>query len=348
MNTELTLTEQQEWDDSNATIVRGFMAYYESGLAIRRVRDARLYRDEYTTFEECCRQHWGISKTQANRLVLAAEVAQGLAPIGVKPATESVARELARLPVIDRGPTWLAIVSTNERPTAKGVREAVDRQKELKRLKDLIKHHHEECVGSADETCRALTQLVESIESMVMRYRAMTHAPSSDEDKRIIVDTLEKHLRLFEEQGDMLKVIEPLASWPANEWTVQSCRDQLKAWAEELGTFTTAQPAGKGVNKGHHAQQPQDSAATGVPPMNYITLARIRELEPRFAMLEAHAEQIGQTCLPDYGPEWVRLKHAMTRLVGWECRVPELRTHEAYDVAIDRIAELYEPMETPE
>jgi hypothetical protein len=38
---------------------------------------------------------WGMSKTHANRQIDAAGVASALTPIGVKPSSEGVARELA-------------------------------------------------------------------------------------------------------------------------------------------------------------------------------------------------------------------------------------------------------------
>jgi hypothetical protein len=46
------------------------------------------------TFEAYCKDRWGMTKTHANRLIGAAEVTDALAPIGAKPLTEAVAREL--------------------------------------------------------------------------------------------------------------------------------------------------------------------------------------------------------------------------------------------------------------
>jgi len=52
-----------------------------------------------------------MSKTNANRLVAAAEVTSNLAPIGVMPATESQARPLTQLPPDVQLVAWFA---TNE------------------------------------------------------------------------------------------------------------------------------------------------------------------------------------------------------------------------------------------
>jgi len=57
----------------------------------------RLYREQYETFEDYCRERWGWSKTHVNRQVDAARVAAALTPIGVIPANEAQARELVPL-----------------------------------------------------------------------------------------------------------------------------------------------------------------------------------------------------------------------------------------------------------
>ncbi len=63
------------------------------------IRDSRLYREQgYGKFEDYCRERWGWSKTHANRQIQAAEVVGNLTPIGVIPANEAQARELAAAP----------------------------------------------------------------------------------------------------------------------------------------------------------------------------------------------------------------------------------------------------------
>jgi site-specific DNA-methyltransferase (adenine-specific) len=65
-------------------------------MALREIREARLYRERYATFEDYCRERWGMSRVHAHRQIEAANIAQ-LLPIGNRPATESQARELAPL-----------------------------------------------------------------------------------------------------------------------------------------------------------------------------------------------------------------------------------------------------------
>lgn len=81
--------------DAEAVIERGLATFVEVGAALMSIRDDRLYRVEYGTFEDYCRERWGMSNRHANRLVEAAEITLTLGPIG--PTSESQARELSGL-----------------------------------------------------------------------------------------------------------------------------------------------------------------------------------------------------------------------------------------------------------
>lgn len=67
----------------------------EVAKALASIRDERLYRADFPTFEAYCRERWGMTRQHANRQIVAAEVAAALEPIGSIP--ESQARELADL-----------------------------------------------------------------------------------------------------------------------------------------------------------------------------------------------------------------------------------------------------------
>jgi hypothetical protein len=65
---------------------------------VERQKSARLYRADYGTFEDYCREKWGFTKTYANNLIASAETVKSLpdelTTIVVK---EGQARELARV-----------------------------------------------------------------------------------------------------------------------------------------------------------------------------------------------------------------------------------------------------------
>jgi hypothetical protein len=58
----------------------------KAGQALAKMRESRLYREDYNTFEEFCRKRWKMGRHLANKLIAAAEVAQNLVTIGHHPA----------------------------------------------------------------------------------------------------------------------------------------------------------------------------------------------------------------------------------------------------------------------
>lgn len=95
---ELTITERYDLLGYENVIRKGLKTFIDVGNALMAIRDGRLYRVEYATFEEYCKQKWDMSRNYADRLIGAADVAEDLMPIGVKlPTSESVLRPLTNL-----------------------------------------------------------------------------------------------------------------------------------------------------------------------------------------------------------------------------------------------------------
>jgi hypothetical protein len=68
------------------------------GLALTTIRDERLYRYEFTTFEEYCRNRWEYGRRYVNYLISAAQVFTHLGTNGAqKPAHERQVRPLIGL-----------------------------------------------------------------------------------------------------------------------------------------------------------------------------------------------------------------------------------------------------------
>lgn len=93
----LNEAEARECSECEEIIRRGWDSFLEVGFALVTIRQKRLYRDRYGTFDDYCRQKWEFSKTHANRLIEAASVSAILTPIGVKLKSESQARPLVGL-----------------------------------------------------------------------------------------------------------------------------------------------------------------------------------------------------------------------------------------------------------
>lgn len=97
----------------------------EVARALAVIRDERLYRAEYSTFEAYCRERWGMTYRRANQQIAAAEVNEIVGTIGSQ-LTERAARELADLrddPETLRETYQQAHEATGGNVTAKAIRE---------------------------------------------------------------------------------------------------------------------------------------------------------------------------------------------------------------------------------
>ena len=74
----LTVVEQSELAQHEATIERGLKTFVEVGFALMAIRDGRLYRQNHGTFEAYCQGRWGFTRMRASQLIAAAEVAQNV------------------------------------------------------------------------------------------------------------------------------------------------------------------------------------------------------------------------------------------------------------------------------
>jgi len=129
---ELEVSESQRLKENEQIIERGLNTFIEVGNALAEIRDSKLYRAEHSSFEQYCRERWGLSKTHGDRLIGAAKVAEAVTPIGVKPTNEAQARPLTTLETPkEQAEAWEeAVEQSDGQPTAKDVAEVVDRRKQ--------------------------------------------------------------------------------------------------------------------------------------------------------------------------------------------------------------------------
>lgn len=91
-STRLTVLEKQ--------ISKGKKAFLEVGCALAEIRDTKLYKRDFETFEDYCRERWGWKKAYCYQLIGAAAVVKSLpekSAIADKLTTETQARELAKV-----------------------------------------------------------------------------------------------------------------------------------------------------------------------------------------------------------------------------------------------------------
>lgn len=105
--------EIEELVDLEATIERSLKTFVEVGTALMRIRDGRLYRENYGTFEEYCRERWGFVASRARQLISASEVVANLESVtNVTPANEAQARALSTLEPDIQPKVWEQSVAT--------------------------------------------------------------------------------------------------------------------------------------------------------------------------------------------------------------------------------------------
>jgi|GEM_PF-2853339 len=97
---ELTPAEQDRLDRCETVIERGLRTFMEVGSALAVIRNERLYRAEYATFEDYCRRRWDMGRNYVNKLVTAGEIVTSLGTTVPKqhlPANEAQVRPLSKL-----------------------------------------------------------------------------------------------------------------------------------------------------------------------------------------------------------------------------------------------------------
>ncbi|MDQ3665403.1 MAG: phage N-6-adenine-methyltransferase [Acidobacteriota bacterium] len=110
----LSGTEKGSLERCEQVIARGVTTFFEVGAALTEIRDSRLYRCEYPTFESYCRERWDMGRAHAYRLIESAGVVENLSPIGdgILPANEAQARELIPYEPEIQKAVWQIVTNT--------------------------------------------------------------------------------------------------------------------------------------------------------------------------------------------------------------------------------------------
>ena len=74
--------EQADLATCEAALDNLRVAFWAAGKVLQVIRDGRLYRDTYATFEDYVEQRWDMSRPQAYRLIDAWPLAERLFPMG--------------------------------------------------------------------------------------------------------------------------------------------------------------------------------------------------------------------------------------------------------------------------
>lgn len=115
MNELLVESEYSELQQHEQVIEQGLKTFVDVGNALLAIRDKRLYRQDFGTFEEYCNDRWGFTDRRARMLMSAAEAVSNIqigTIVPILPATESQARPLTKLEPELQATVWQKAVET--------------------------------------------------------------------------------------------------------------------------------------------------------------------------------------------------------------------------------------------
>lgn len=188
-NKPLTKAETDSLERHEKTIEAGLKSFVEVGNALLAIRDGRLYRAEFGTFEAYCKERWDFTPVHSRRLIDAATVTEHLKtkPIGfVLPANESQARPLLSLRADDGG---------------KGSKRAVDLEEVGRCWEEVVERAPRDDAGSPQITARHVQDVVN-----------LWKACDDDYDDSYVEEVVE-------EEDDM-----PCESPPESTWKTKTLR----------------------------------------------------------------------------------------------------------------------------
>jgi len=138
----LNIEESHELERCEVVIKQGLKTFIEVGEALFIIRDKRLYRNEFNTFEDYCQQKWSLGKRYVNYMIAASESITNLGTIvPILPKTETQIRPLTSLEPEIQKEVWKEVVETHgENITAAKVQSVVNNWKpvnqEIKEVKN--------------------------------------------------------------------------------------------------------------------------------------------------------------------------------------------------------------------
>ena len=124
------IDESKRLIELEAVVSKGVRTFIEVGDALAEIRDSRLYRSEFATFQEYCETKWQFSRMRASQLISSAKIMKQI-PDECKPGfTEKSARPLVHLSKNKCISVVKSVVKTAQKTgrkiTAKTVREAAE------------------------------------------------------------------------------------------------------------------------------------------------------------------------------------------------------------------------------
>jgi len=133
MSEELTVIERNNLVELEETIQKNLTAFYEVGFALMQIRDNKLYREIYGTFEEYCKSKWGLARNRAYQLIDGYKVQENVQNFGQIKESHTVPLSKIKDPAEQREVYQRAVETAPDgKVTAKHVEETIQEVKKSK------------------------------------------------------------------------------------------------------------------------------------------------------------------------------------------------------------------------
>ena len=185
MNELLNIEERNELERCEVVIKQGLQTFVEVGQALMLIRDKRLYRAEYSRFEDYCQDKWKLSRPRTYQMIDAAKVVSNLSTMVDKPQNERQARPLTKLEPELQAEAWQQVVEQHgENITQKKVQEVV---KEFVPVNEELKQAKKEPMFAAMTEQEILAKAKE-----IREKKREEKIEAVKERRKVIEETLEK------------------------------------------------------------------------------------------------------------------------------------------------------------
>lgn len=249
MTEALTVKETGQLQEYEAVIRSGLDTFYEVGKALLKIRDARLYRAEFGTFEDYCRERWGMSRRHVNRLIEASVVVDNLGPVGPKDAADNL------------GP--IGVKAEPITLTPKGVKDSAD---------DLSP------IGDKDESEVWRDAVKASAQNAARNSRTSNFLPVETNPAPFILPTSERHARelgRLEPQRQRAAWSEVVETAPAGKITAAHVRavvDQMTDGQKEEARAVAQELATRKAQENAQQRAQVRAQAVPLPPDKYSVI----------------------------------------------------------------------------
>lgn len=130
----ITLDESKRLIALEKSIQEGVAVFVSVGNALAEIKESKLYRADFKTFEDYCQKRWNFSRIRAYQLIEAAEVHKAL-PENVKPGftNAKALNALAKAPKKDRARIAAKVIKSVKKKGGKVTTDAVKSEVSKKR-----------------------------------------------------------------------------------------------------------------------------------------------------------------------------------------------------------------------